>query len=220
MNKEKYREELKDPRWLAKRKEILLLDEFKCRRCGTEKGPLNVHHLYYVDGRHAWEYYNDQLITLCEQCHFEIHNEEKSFDMGAKIGQVYEREHGDWTYSAICYFIDYINKRVYLLGTDTCSNWDNIRQEVVSFAYFKERFTYRPNFFNWKALETYEEELLTKGLFYYMKNKGKTKLSADTCFVVDENRLRDKLDEVFMENEVLWNNYISFCNDEFYFDNI
>ena len=30
---------------------------------------LNVHHKYYVSGRKPWEYDNDALITLCQDCH-------------------------------------------------------------------------------------------------------------------------------------------------------
>lgn len=30
---------------------------------------LNVHHKYYVKGRTPWEYDNDALITLCQDCH-------------------------------------------------------------------------------------------------------------------------------------------------------
>ena len=30
---------------------------------------LNVHHRYYVDGKNPWEYSNDALITLCQDCH-------------------------------------------------------------------------------------------------------------------------------------------------------
>lgn len=30
---------------------------------------LNVHHRYYVDGKNPWEYDNDALITLCQDCH-------------------------------------------------------------------------------------------------------------------------------------------------------
>ena len=30
---------------------------------------LNVHHRYYVDGKNPWEYDDDVLITLCQDCH-------------------------------------------------------------------------------------------------------------------------------------------------------
>lgn len=30
---------------------------------------LNVHHKEYIKGRKPWEYENEQLLTLCEECH-------------------------------------------------------------------------------------------------------------------------------------------------------
>jgi len=30
---------------------------------------LNVHHKYYIEGKKPWEYDNDALITLCQDCH-------------------------------------------------------------------------------------------------------------------------------------------------------
>lgn len=34
---------------------------------------LHIHHKYYKDGLMAWEYENDALVTLCEDCHTEEH---------------------------------------------------------------------------------------------------------------------------------------------------
>ena len=34
---------------------------------------LNVHHKYYVNGLKPWEYDNDALITLCQDCHMKEH---------------------------------------------------------------------------------------------------------------------------------------------------
>ncbi len=34
---------------------------------------LNVHHNYYVNGKNPWEYDNEALVTLCEDCHRDIH---------------------------------------------------------------------------------------------------------------------------------------------------
>ncbi len=43
--------------------------------CGI-KG-LNVHHNYYIMGNKPWEYANDALITLCQDCHCKRHNDAK-----------------------------------------------------------------------------------------------------------------------------------------------
>lgn len=65
----KYSDKLKDPRWQARRLEILTRDEFSCKRCYSEDDVLNVHHLKYLLGLEPWEYCDDDLITLCQACH-------------------------------------------------------------------------------------------------------------------------------------------------------
>ena len=39
---------------------------------------LNVHHKYYVKGKAPWEYENDALITLCQDCHGLEHKTKKT----------------------------------------------------------------------------------------------------------------------------------------------
>ena len=34
---------------------------------------LHVHHTYYINNKLPWEYSNDSLITLCQECHQKIH---------------------------------------------------------------------------------------------------------------------------------------------------
>lgn len=72
MNKEQYREALRDPRWQKRRWEILTRDKFKCRKC---KSPdqLTVHHKYYIDGHDPWDYPDRCYITLCWTCHQKEH---------------------------------------------------------------------------------------------------------------------------------------------------
>lgn len=72
-----YHEQLKMPEWLAKRDIILKRDNFQCTKC--KKGyNLQVHHVKYrkLNGVRllAWEYNNDELITVCGSCHEEIHD--------------------------------------------------------------------------------------------------------------------------------------------------
>lgn len=38
---------------------------------------LHIHHKYYIKGYQAWEYNNEVLITLCEICHDEMHENQK-----------------------------------------------------------------------------------------------------------------------------------------------
>lgn len=51
---------------------------------------LHVHHKYYIRGRKPWEYDDDALITLCNWCHWDIHQKPDSiviFDEGIIIPQ-------------------------------------------------------------------------------------------------------------------------------------
>ena len=36
---------------------------------------LNIHHTYYIKGNKPWEYDNDALVTLCEDCHKKRHED-------------------------------------------------------------------------------------------------------------------------------------------------
>jgi len=64
-----YWEKLKDPLWQKKRLEVLQRDEFTCVDCGNKEQTLHVHHKYYRRGADPWDYPDDALKTLCEDCH-------------------------------------------------------------------------------------------------------------------------------------------------------
>ena len=50
-------------------------DDFQCRVCCNTEKTLNVHHIIYMDHiKNAWEYENEYLITLCNECHEVEHN--------------------------------------------------------------------------------------------------------------------------------------------------
>lgn len=68
MEKKKYSEKLKDPRWQKKRLEILQRDNWTCQYCGATEKTLHVHHLQY-SGINPWETNEINLITACEDCH-------------------------------------------------------------------------------------------------------------------------------------------------------
>lgn len=57
------------PEWQRKRLEIMQRDGFKCCVCGAADKPLMVHHHGYRKGALPWEYPDDELQTLCEECH-------------------------------------------------------------------------------------------------------------------------------------------------------
>lgn len=64
-----YSEKLKDPRWQKKRLEIFERDSWSCRECFEKTETLHVHHGCYIKGRDPWDYDNELLVTLCEDCH-------------------------------------------------------------------------------------------------------------------------------------------------------
>jgi 5-methylcytosine-specific restriction endonuclease McrA len=67
-----------DPRWKAKRKEILERDKNMCVLCKSDK-KLQVHHRQYHFSRtlnafrNPWEYSHNLMVTLCESCHQKGH---------------------------------------------------------------------------------------------------------------------------------------------------
>lgn len=76
-----YEKLLQDERWQDKRRAILQRDKYCCTKCGSEIN-LQVHHKYYnkyPDGKkvNPWDYPNDALITLCNDCHKEVHKNKK-----------------------------------------------------------------------------------------------------------------------------------------------
>ena len=69
----KYTEKLKNPRWQKKRLEILERDGWQCRSCWENNKTLHVHHMSYDKDLKPWEYDNNKLLTLCEDCHELLH---------------------------------------------------------------------------------------------------------------------------------------------------
>ena len=69
----KYKDKLKDPRWIEFRKRVYKKDGYKCTICGTKDRPLNAHHRFYKKGLEPWDYNIDDLDTLCNWCHESLH---------------------------------------------------------------------------------------------------------------------------------------------------
>ena len=93
--KDSYNEDLNDERWKEKREKILKRDGYKCRWCGSIDR-LQVHHKYYnkyPDGSmvRAWDYPDDALMVLCDDCHKKYHKNHKSPVYYRKGGVHYEK---------------------------------------------------------------------------------------------------------------------------------
>lgn len=72
MPKQTWYEFLKHPKWQRKRLEIMERAGFECEECGVDNETLNVHHGYYEKGLKPWEYPDETLSCLCEDCHKRI----------------------------------------------------------------------------------------------------------------------------------------------------
>lgn len=108
-----YKEQLADSRWLQKKAEILIRDNYTCQKCGI-KSHLNVHHKHYESGKLAWEYPDEVLVTLCRDCH----ENEHEIVPYPKVGKIYKFHHSDYENDMLCYFVDNKRKYVYLFGVD------------------------------------------------------------------------------------------------------
>lgn len=119
MKKEKlsYAEMLKDPRWQKKRLEVMQRDGFRCQHCLSEDKPLQVHHLVYDKDKKPWEYDNNQLITLCEDCH---QNETGDSRMIYANFQdlLYEFKLSGLSSAVLCSILSYITETIYSYNND------------------------------------------------------------------------------------------------------
>ena len=68
-----YKDQLKDKRWKKLANKIIKIDNYTCQLCGSHEH-LQVHHKKYIKDRLAWEYDEENLITLCSECHKKVHH--------------------------------------------------------------------------------------------------------------------------------------------------
>jgi len=88
-----YADKLKDPRWQKKRLKIMERANWECECCGNANKTLHIHHNHYQPGFEPWEYRDDTLYCLCEDCHIETQSlrSDLALEM-AKIPPGYEDE--------------------------------------------------------------------------------------------------------------------------------
>jgi hypothetical protein len=71
---------LLDPRWQRRRLQVLDRAGFACECCGDTSSTLHVHHRIYRKGAAPWEYADEELRALCENCHEAEHQMRRSID--------------------------------------------------------------------------------------------------------------------------------------------
>lgn len=84
--KNTYYELLKHPEWQKKRLKIMELSNFECENCGIKDQTLHVHHSYYEKGLKPWEYPDESLRCLCDECHKNIQDFQTLFQK--QIGKI------------------------------------------------------------------------------------------------------------------------------------
>lgn len=77
----KYSLQLNSYKWKNKRQQIIERDKYKCVYCGRTDN-LQVHHTYYLiyennEKVKPWNYPDESLITVCNDCHKKIHKNQK-----------------------------------------------------------------------------------------------------------------------------------------------
>lgn len=76
-----YHEQLRHPLWQRRRLEVLSAAGFVCVRCGSADRQLHAHHKIYLRGRTLWDYADDLLECLCDECHDLAHAGKGRIDM-------------------------------------------------------------------------------------------------------------------------------------------
>ncbi len=90
MDSFKWQNKLREPEWREKREEIFERDHYQCQECGIygESRNLNCHHIKYIRDLNPWDYPDELLITLCEECHAHKHGKESIRDILNKISNL------------------------------------------------------------------------------------------------------------------------------------
>lgn len=96
MSKETYHQELKDRRWQRRAAEIKEKRGWKCEICQDKYNPhsrLEVHHIRYDEGRgrRLWDYYDGELMCLCEKCHEFEHFKDRAYYILKENAELKER---------------------------------------------------------------------------------------------------------------------------------
>lgn len=217
MEKKSYAELLKDPRWQKKRLEIMQRDNFTCQLCGSKEKHLNVHHLYYNGYKEPWEYENDAMITVCDECHKLEHEKLNREIIGRKIslGNVCTFDHSDFSCYMICYYINYETKNAFFIGVDDGSGYDSAFDAAFHVSDIGKKCTIIDKFFD----SNYKDDYFQKSLMYVFYGLVTGRKSIDTYFIYtsEENvisHLRFNLFDILKNNSSLNKLFLQALNDE------
>ena len=202
-----YKEQLADSRWLKKKNEILERDNYTCQKCGATSH-LNVHHTYYEQNKLAWEYPNESLVTLCDNCHSVEHFVVKPF-----IGEVYTDYSHELPTIGVCYHINYSKKEVCLIGIDFGGGWDSATFIQYSFESFAKKCCHELKFWNDLYNEEGENYYFGNILVELLASVYEKKCQSFYCYnfaytnEMVKEYARKSLDKVLSSNETLYTKF-------------
>lgn len=157
-NKEPYDELLDSSEWKNKRTKILRRDGFCCSNCGKTSN-LQVHHKYYLWNMEPWQCEDEALITLCGECHNDLH---KKTSISWKIYINGTLEDFNFTPCNRCGGYGYINAYKHVEGGICFRCRGDKYEEVVR--QWNESKTGNNSFIDFKDvenIESYIEELIS-----------------------------------------------------------
>jgi hypothetical protein len=90
----KRKEEYQDERWKKRAAQIRELDNHKCAMCGAKDVELHVHHLSYPPPPfHLWDAADNELVTLCKECHEKMHDSVSRPTLTLDRTLIFEHDH-------------------------------------------------------------------------------------------------------------------------------
>lgn len=101
--------------WQEKKNKILTRDNYTCAICGKhgdEHTLMHVHHLTYKNckNHHAWDCPDEDLVTLCEDCHKKVHSGEPFDTASMNYAYYYGINRGKNEYTVMD--LSYLNKDI------------------------------------------------------------------------------------------------------------
>ena len=91
-----YKSYINSKAWEEKARHIRKRDGYRCQVCGATNVLLEVHHLTY---NHLYHEDDDDLITVCHECHEKITESWRSIDKGVKARNAYFRLERQYEYA-------------------------------------------------------------------------------------------------------------------------
>lgn len=108
-------------------------DNYTCKCCGAYNCEINVHHTNYIPYRMAWEYPNETLVCLCNDCHSELHRKMKNKKIDRyRIGDLYSYIHSDFENYGFIYDMDFLRNIIHFASIDSGGSYDSFYIESFS----------------------------------------------------------------------------------------